>query len=74
MVEANGYSYYRRLIDILEVDNLGSYKVMVYRCDWVDIATGIEYSGSRTRVSFSKLIQMDRFLSSEPFIISSQAT
>ena len=61
MVEANGYSYYRRLIDILEVDNLGSYKVMVYRCDWVDIVTGIEYSDSGTLVSFSKLIHTADF-------------
>ena len=71
---ADGIKYYGRLIDILEVNYLGSYKVVVYRCDWVDIVTGIEYSGSRTRVSFSKLIHTGRFLTDEPFVISSQAT
>ena len=56
MVAIDGIKYYERLSDILEVDYLGSYKVVVYRYNWVDIVTGIEYSGSRTRVSFSKLI------------------
>ena len=74
LVALDGIKYYERLTDILEVDYLGSYKVVVYRCDWVDIVTGIEYSGSRTRVSFSKLIHTGRFLTDEPFVISSQAT
>ena len=61
MVAADGIKYYGRLTDILEVDYLGSYKVMVYRCDWVDIVTGIEYSDSGTLVSFSKLIHTADF-------------
>ena len=74
LVALDGIKYYERLTDILEVDYLGSYKVVVYRCDWVDIVTEIEYSGSRTRVSFSNLIHTSRFLTDEPFVISSQAT
>ena len=34
---------------------------------------GVENSGTRPRVSFSKLIHKSRLLIDEPFIISSQA-
>ena len=36
LVEAKENTYYGRLTDILEVDYLVSFKVVVYRCDWVD--------------------------------------
>ena len=66
-------TYYGRLTDILKVDYLGSFKVVFYRCDWVDLVNGVENSGTRPRVNFSKLFNKGRLLTDEPFIISSQA-
>uniref|UniRef100_A0A803N0T6 DUF4218 domain-containing protein n=1 Tax=Chenopodium quinoa TaxID=63459 RepID=A0A803N0T6_CHEQI len=37
MVEAEGHEYYGKLKEILELDYYGSYKVVLFRCDWVDI-------------------------------------
>ena len=37
MVEADGKSYYGALKDIYELDYYGKFKVVLFRCDWIDI-------------------------------------
>jgi len=76
MVEVEGEIWYGRLVDILELDYYGEYKVVVFQCEWVDInsSRGIKrdaYGG--TCVNFSKLIHTGQYLKDDPFIFYSQA-
>nr|CAD1822868.1 unnamed protein product [Ananas comosus var. bracteatus] len=76
MVEAEGQVYYGILTDILEIDYFGSFKVVLFRCDWADIKSqqGLKQDvhGS-TLVNFAKLIHTGQLLKDNPFIFSSQA-
>ena len=74
MVEAEGHEYYGKLKEILELDYYGSYKVVLFRCDWVDIRRGIKTNpNGSVRINFSKLMHTGRFLRDDPFVFSSQA-
>ncbi|XP_021846453.2 uncharacterized protein [Spinacia oleracea] len=74
MVEADGQEYYGKLKEILELDYYGSFKVLMFRCDWVDVRRGVKtYSSGRIRVNFSKLMHTGQKLDDDPFIFSSQA-
>ncbi|XP_021732999.1 uncharacterized protein LOC110699763 [Chenopodium quinoa] len=74
MVEAEGHEYYGKLKEILELDYYGSYKVLLFRCDWVDIRRGIKTNpNGSVRINFSKLMHTGRFLRDDPFVFSSQA-
>ncbi|XP_056698150.1 uncharacterized protein [Spinacia oleracea] len=74
MVEADGQEYYEKLKEILELDYYGSFKVLMFRCDWVDVRRGVKtYSSGRVRVNFSKLMHTGQKLDDDPFIFSSQA-
>lgn len=74
MVEADGQEYYGKLMDIYELDYYGAYKVVVFRCDWVDIHKGVRtYRNGGACVNFSKLMHTGRLLQDDPFILSSQA-
>ncbi|XP_056697353.1 uncharacterized protein [Spinacia oleracea] len=74
MVEAEGQEYYGKLKEILELDYYGSFKVLMFRCDWADIRRGFKtYPSGRVRVNFSKLMHTGQNLEDDPFIFSSQA-
>ncbi|XP_056685620.1 uncharacterized protein [Spinacia oleracea] len=74
MVEVDGQEYYGKLKEILELDYYGSFKVLMFRCDWVDIRRGFKtYPSGRVRVNFSKLMHTGQNLKDDPFIFSSQA-
>lgn len=74
MVEADGQVYYGKLKDIFELDYFGSFKVVMFRCDWVDIRRGCKtYPSGRVTVNFSKLMHTGRNLPDDPFVFSSQA-
>ncbi|XP_021850392.2 uncharacterized protein [Spinacia oleracea] len=74
ILEADGQEYYGKLNDILELDYYGSFKVLMFRCDWVDVRRGVKtYSNGRIRVNFSKLMHTGQNLDDDPFIFSSQA-
>ena len=74
MVEADGQAYHGRLMDIYELDYYGAYKVVVFRCDWVDINRGLKtFRNGHACVTFSKLIHTGRYLHDDPFVFSSQA-
>ncbi|KAL2942199.1 tRNA dimethylallyltransferase 1 [Bienertia sinuspersici] len=37
MVEADGETYYGKVKDIFELNYYGDFRVILFRCDWVDI-------------------------------------
>ncbi|XP_057251763.1 uncharacterized protein LOC125498631 [Beta vulgaris subsp. vulgaris] len=74
MVEADGQEYYGKLKEIFELDYYGSFRVVMFRCDWVDIRRGFKtYPSGRVTVNFSKLMHTGRNLHDDPFVFSSQA-
>lgn len=74
MVKADGEAYYGKLKDIFELDYYGAFRVVLFRCDWVDIHKGVRTNqDSSVCVNFSKLIHTGRNLQDDPFIFSSQA-
>ncbi|XP_056688120.1 uncharacterized protein [Spinacia oleracea] len=74
MVEADGVAYYGKVMDIYELNYYGDYKVVLFRCDWVDIRRGVRtYPNSGVCVNFSKLMHTGRLLQDDPFVFSSQA-
>ncbi|XP_056686012.1 uncharacterized protein [Spinacia oleracea] len=73
-VEANGQEYYGRLQDIFELNYYGSFKVIMFRCEWVDIHRGLKTNpNGSVRVNFSKLMHTGQNLHDDPFVFSSQA-
>ncbi|XP_021853263.2 uncharacterized protein [Spinacia oleracea] len=73
-VEADGQEYYGRLQDIFELNYYGSFKVIMFRCEWVDIHRGLKTNpNGSVRVNFSKLMHTGRNLHDDPFVFSSQA-
>ena len=76
MVEADGKSYYGALKDIYELDYYEKFKVVLFRCDWIDINSprGLKQDANGfTLVNFSRLIHTGVLLKDDPFIFSSQA-
>ncbi|XP_056690171.1 uncharacterized protein [Spinacia oleracea] len=73
MVEADGVAYYGKVMDIYELNYYGDYKVVLFRCDWVDIRRGVRtYPNGGVCVNFSKLMHTGRLLQDDPFVFSSQ--
>ncbi|XP_038973921.1 uncharacterized protein LOC113461576 [Phoenix dactylifera] len=76
MVEADGKNYYGALTDIYELDYYGKFKVVLFRCNWVDINSprGLRQDiNGFTLVNFSRLIHTGVLLKDDPFVFSSQA-
>lgn len=76
MVEADGKTYYGNLTNIYELDYYGEFKVVLFRCDWVDINSprGLKVdTNGFTLVNFSRLIHTGVLLKDDPFVFSSQA-
>jgi Domain of unknown function (DUF4216) len=68
--------YYGRLKQIIELDYMGCFTIVLFKCDWVDVTLvrGIkkdEYGF--TLVNFSHLVHTGEKLEHEPFIFASQA-
>ncbi|XP_058076314.1 uncharacterized protein LOC131224884 [Magnolia sinica] len=68
--------YYGVLTDIIELDYCGSKKVVLFRCDWVDVRTqgrGIKKDEfGFTLVNFKQLWHTDRNLYDEPYVLATQ--
>ncbi|KAK9162599.1 hypothetical protein Syun_003501 [Stephania yunnanensis] len=68
--------YYGVLTDIIEIDYYRLFKVVMFKCDWVDIKSpkGLRKDANGcTLVNFSKLIHTGMSLQDDPFVFSSQA-
>ncbi|XP_057454141.1 uncharacterized protein LOC130745771 [Lotus japonicus] len=68
--------YYGRLSDIIELDYFEEFKVVLFKCDWVDVTRGrglkVDEWGF-TLVNFSHLIHSGDRESHEPFVFANQA-
>ena len=75
MVEADGKTYYGALKDIYELDYYGIFKVVLFRCDWINInsSRGLKKDANGfILVNFSSLIHTGVLLKDDPFIFSFQ--
>ncbi|KAH1106574.1 hypothetical protein J1N35_010342 [Gossypium stocksii] len=68
LIEGN-VEYYRLLTDIIELDYYGKRKVVLFRCDWVDVKKD---QFGFIMVNFSRLIHTRQQLIDEPYVFSSQ--
>ncbi|PKA46420.1 hypothetical protein AXF42_Ash020311 [Apostasia shenzhenica] len=76
LVEVDDEKYYGVLVDIIELDYFGNFKVVLFHCDWIDIKSsrGLKKdSYGFNMINFSQLIHTGQALKDDPFIFSSQA-
>lgn len=69
-------NYYGILTDIFELDYRGHFRVVLFKCDWVDInrRSGIKQDEfGFTLVNFKRLTNTGKNFSDEPFVLASQA-
>ena len=75
MVEVEGKAYYGKINDIIELDYFSENKVVLFRCDWVNVNSKGLKKDKRgfILVNFAHRIHEGSFLRDDPFILSSQA-
>ncbi|GJW02157.1 hypothetical protein Tco_1561013, partial [Tanacetum coccineum] len=77
MVEVEGGNYYGKLTSIIELEYVFGYKVVLFRCDWVDIRPSRGLKKDKygfPLINFSRpLVHTGIQLKDDPFIVSSQA-
>ncbi|GJZ34253.1 putative transposase-associated domain-containing protein [Tanacetum coccineum] len=77
IVEVEGGNYYGKLTIIIELEYVFGYKVVLFRCDWVDIRPSRGLKKDKygfPLVNFSRpLVHTGIQLKDDPFIVSSQA-
>lgn len=67
-------NYYGALTDIIQLDYAGRYKVVLFKCDWVDINRGCKTDNfGMTLVNFKCLQHTGDDICDDPFIFASQA-
>ncbi|WMV37552.1 hypothetical protein MTR67_030937 [Solanum verrucosum] len=69
-------SYYGKLNDIMELKYYEEFKVVVFKCDWVDVTKGrgiMEDDVGFTVVNFSRLADPGNRYCHKPFIFAEQA-
>ncbi|QHN96473.1 uncharacterized protein DS421_18g618780 [Arachis hypogaea] len=74
--KSENINYYGRLADIIELNYFEEFKVVLFKCDWVDITKGRGVKKDDlgfTLVNFSCLIHTGDQESDEPFIFANQA-
>ncbi|GMI77427.1 hypothetical protein HRI_001412000 [Hibiscus trionum] len=66
-------NYYGALKDIAELNYSGQFKVILFKCDWVDINRGCKKDKfGFTLVNFSHLAHRGNNLIDDPFVLASQ--
>ena len=75
MVEANSKTYYGKIVDIIELDYYSECKVVLFRCDWVNVNSRGLKKDKRgfTLLNFSHRIHEGGALKDDPYFFSSQA-
>ncbi|XP_073057930.1 uncharacterized protein [Primulina eburnea] len=67
-------TYYGRLTDVISLDYGGRGRIVLFRCDWVNITNGVKIDPlGFEMVNFSRLIHTGEREEHEPFILASQA-
>ena len=66
-------NYYGKLTDIIELNYSGMIRVVLFKCEWVDINRGCKKDGNVTLVNFSYKTHTGVNLIDDPFVLASQA-
>ena len=69
-------TYYGALTDIIELNYYDEFKIVLFRCDWVDVTHGrgiTQDVQGFTLISFAHLIHTGDHILDEPFVFASQA-
>ncbi|CAH1449646.1 unnamed protein product [Lactuca virosa] len=66
-------NYYGKLNHIIELNYSGFIRVVLFKCDWVDINRGCKKDDSVTLMNFSYKAYTGTNLMDDPFILASQA-
>lgn len=67
-------NYYGVLKDIIELDYFGRFKIVLFKCDWVDVNQGCKKDKfGLCLVNFSYLVHKGSNLVDDPFVLTSQA-
>ncbi|CAL1395173.1 unnamed protein product [Linum trigynum] len=75
VTEVGQVNYYGKITDIIELKYYGSFRVVLFKCDWVDVHHHLGMQQDEfgfTSVNFSRLIHTGYNLNDDPFIFSSQ--
>ena len=76
MVEVEGKPYYGKITDIIELDYFSECKVVLFRCDWVDVRSSRgrkEDKRGFTLLNFAHKIHTGNALKDDPYILASEA-
>ncbi|KAH0727895.1 hypothetical protein KY284_003760 [Solanum tuberosum] len=74
--KSGNITYYGRLNDIVELNYYEKFKVVLFKCDWVDVTQGrgvMKDDLGFTLVNFSHLIHSGDRISDEPIVFAGQA-
>ncbi|CAN1279776.1 hypothetical protein LINPERPRIM_LOCUS17158 [Linum perenne] len=67
--------YYGRLVDMIELNYYERFRVVLFKCEWVDVERGKGVKTDKfgyTLVNFSKLVHTGSQLGDEPFVLAAQ--
>ncbi|KAK9073298.1 hypothetical protein SSX86_007622 [Deinandra increscens subsp. villosa] len=65
-------NYYGKLNDIIELNYSGQIRVVLFKCDWVDINRGCKIDYGVTLVNFSYKAHTGANLADDPYVLASQ--
>ncbi|KAD4888057.1 hypothetical protein E3N88_20130 [Mikania micrantha] len=65
-------NYYGKLNDIIELNYSGQIRVVLFKCDWVDINRGCKIDNGVTLVNFSYKAHTGVNLADDPYVMASQ--
>ena len=65
-------NFYGKLNDIIELNYSGQIRVVLFKCDWVDINRGCKKDNGVTLVNFSYKAHTGANLTDDPFVLASQ--
>ncbi|KAD4887908.1 hypothetical protein E3N88_19980 [Mikania micrantha] len=65
-------NHYGKLNDIIELSYSGQIRVVLFKCDWVDINRGCKIDNGVTLVNFSYKAHTGASLADDPFVLAAQ--
>jgi hypothetical protein len=65
-------NYYGKLNDIIELNYSGQIRVVLFKCDWVDVNRGCKIDNGVTLVNFSYKAHRGANLADDPYVFASQ--
>jgi hypothetical protein len=71
----DGETYYRKLIDIIEVEYYNRTKYVMFKCNWMDTMRDRSYKVDEYGLlffTFKHLAHMGELITDEPYVLTSQ--